>query len=60
MKKTGEKPKNVKKDDKEQSRRFVETAKKLEADVTEKSFARAMGAIASDSQKKKDNQEPPR
>jgi len=32
------KKKNVKKDDKEQSRRFVETAKALESDESGKSF----------------------
>jgi hypothetical protein len=53
MKKNGEtskrdKPKGVKKDDPAQSQRFVETARKLETDVSGKSFERALDGLKSD------------
>ncbi len=38
-------PKRVKKDDPEQSKRFVETAKELDADKSGKKFDRAFKAI---------------
>ncbi len=38
-------PKRVKKDDPEQSKRFVETAKELDADKSVKKFDRAFKAI---------------
>lgn len=43
-----EKEKRKTKDDKEQSKRFVETAKSLDADETEEGFERAIESIAKD------------
>ena len=46
------KKRDVKPDDRGQSQRFVETAKKLEADESGKSFEKAMKAISPRPQKK--------
>lgn len=46
MKKAGgESQRNTKKDDKNQSQRFVETAERLETDKSRKAFERALEAI---------------
>ena len=49
MKKTGEKVKDVKSDDIEQSERFEETAQKVGAVDDEKSFERAIQSVARNS-----------
>ena len=51
MKKDTEKD-DVKKDDKEQSRRFVETAKRLESDESGKSFEKAIKSFVKDKNQK--------
>lgn len=53
MKKPGEKNLgNVKKDDEEQSRKFLEIAEKLESDKSGRSFRRAIDSLG---KKKKDS-----
>ncbi len=52
MKKIGGKGR-VKKDDKEQSQRFVETARSLDADKSGRSFHKAFNAFAGKDQKNK-------
>ena len=46
-----EKKENLKPDDEEQSRRFVETAKQLEADETRQSFDDTFRIVASSTQR---------
>ncbi|MGD9659979.1 MAG: hypothetical protein AB7U63_01770 [Porticoccaceae bacterium] len=51
MKNQPEKPDTEKKDDKEQSRRFIETAKELESDESGSAFDRAMGILSHTTEK---------
>ena len=46
MKNQPKKTDTEKKDDKEQSKRFIETAKKLDSDESGSAFGRAMDSIA--------------
>ena len=45
MKKSGDELKNVKTDDKEQSKRFIDKAKELDSDESGKAFKRVIDAI---------------
>jgi hypothetical protein len=47
-----------KKDDTEQSKRFIDTAKKLDSDKSGKQFERALASIASDTKKPKNIEKP--
>jgi hypothetical protein len=52
----GEKDENRKPDDPEQSKRFEETAKRLDTDESGATFERAMDVIASDTPDKKSSE----
>ena len=52
-----EETQELKKDNPEQSKRFVETAKELDADESGNSFERVLGRIKTDNSNKKENQQ---